>query len=41
MNYPILPRGVMREEKDKDFMFPRLDKNLEAAASRIYTDEEI
>ena len=41
MNYPILPRGVMREEKDKDFMFPRLDKNLEAAATRIYTDEEI
>lgn len=41
MNYPIFPRGVMAEEHDQYFMNPRLDKNCEAAAIKIYTDQEV
>jgi len=41
MNYPILPRGVMRDEHDKGFMNPRLDRNLDAAAPKIYTEIEV
>lgn len=41
MNYPILPRGVMATPDDKFFMEPRISKNCETAAIRIYTDWEI
>lgn len=37
-NYPILPRGVMREENDMEFRFPRLGAYNDV---RIYTDEEV
>jgi hypothetical protein len=44
MNYPILPRGVMREENDMDFKEPRLlrtKENFEAAATPFYSEEDI
>lgn len=37
-NYPILPRGVMREEDDIDFKYPRIGAYSDI---RIYTDEEV
>lgn len=39
MNYPIFPRGTMREETDTGFKEPRLEKNLSVAATDI--EEEI
>lgn len=38
MNYPILPRGLMREENDPDFRFPQNDR---VAATKIWTDDEV
>ena len=39
MNYPIYPRGTMREENDNEFKMPRMDKKFSAAAINI--EEEI
>ena len=38
LNYPVLPRGVMREENDIDFRFPR---NGAYNDIKIYSDEDI
>lgn len=39
MNYPVYPRGTMREERDNEFKMPRMDKKFSAAAINI--EEEI
>lgn len=35
MNYPVFPRGMMRSERDSDFMNPRMDKDGVAAATDL------
>lgn len=38
LNYPVLPRGVMREKNDIDFRFPRCGAYNDI---QIYTEEEV
>lgn len=40
MNYPILPRGVMRVQEEEEFMSPRLIR-FGSKQPKIYTDEEV
>ena len=39
MNYPIYPRGIMRQEHDEDFMSPR--KDIRHSDLAIDIDKEI
>lgn len=40
MSYPVLPRGVMREQNDIDFRTPRLNKDS-YSDTMIYSDDEV
>ena len=40
MNYPILPRGVMRVQDEEEFKFPRLIR-FGSEQPKLYTDEEV